>query len=87
VFKSGEAEELGKAKARARFYIAFMPLYALGLMERFYHKGACSFEDVISHNGAGALLSILGFGVKARDEMMEKVKAGDFTMSESPEHV
>jgi AbiU2 len=59
----------------------------MNVMERFYHKGGCSFEDVISHNGAGALLSILGFGVKARDEMMEKVKAGDFTMSESPEHV
>jgi hypothetical protein len=27
----------------------------MNVMERFYDKGACSFGDVISHNGTGAL--------------------------------
>jgi AbiU2 len=59
----------------------------MNVVERFYHKGACSFDDIISHKGAGTLLAILGFGVKARDHMLEKLKKGDFTMIESPEDV
>jgi hypothetical protein len=56
-------------------------------VERFYHKGLCSFDDIISHKGAGSLLSILGFGVKARDHMMEKLKQGDYSMKESPDNI
>jgi hypothetical protein len=48
----------------------------MNVVERFYYKGICSFDDIISHKGAGSLLSILGFGVKARDHMLEKLKTG-----------
>jgi hypothetical protein len=44
----------------------------MNVVERFYYKGICSFDDIISHKGAGSLLSILGFGIKARDHMLEK---------------
>ena len=59
----------------------------MSVVERFYHRGLCSFDDIISHKGAGSLLSILGFGVKARDHMMEKVKQGDYSMEESPDNI
>jgi len=59
----------------------------LNTMERFYHKGACSFEDIAAHNGAATLLHILGFGVMGRERMQEKIAKGDFATIESPERI
>ncbi|MDA9411811.1 AbiU2 domain-containing protein [Bradyrhizobium sp. CCBAU 45384] len=59
----------------------------MNVVERFYHKGLCSFGDVISHKGAGSLLSILGFGIKARDQMLDELKQGNYTMGQSPDSI
>ena len=59
----------------------------LNTMERFYYKGACSFEDIAAHNGAATLLFILGFGVREREQMQKKNANGDFTSIESPESI
>jgi hypothetical protein len=59
----------------------------LNVMERFYYKGVCSFEDTIGRNGAGTLLTILGFGIRGRDKMMEKIKDGDYSGGDAPESI
>jgi hypothetical protein len=59
----------------------------LNVMERFYYKGACSFEDIAAHNGAATLLYILGFGVRGREQMVEKIKKGDFSAIDAPETI
>jgi hypothetical protein len=58
----------------------------LNEMERFYFRGACSFEDIAAHNGAATLLYILGFGVMGRERMVEKIKKGDFS-GDTPENI
>ena len=58
----------------------------LNEMERFYYKGGCSFKEIVPHKGAATLLFILGFGVMARDEMLERINKGDFS-GDRPENI
>ena len=59
----------------------------LNVMERFYYKGGCSFEDIAAHNGANTLLYILGFGVMGREKMVERITRGDFNGDDTPENI
>lgn len=59
----------------------------LNTVERFYFKGACSFADVAPHNGAATLLFILGFGVRERERLQEKVASKDFQTLDLPESI
>jgi AbiU2 len=59
----------------------------LNVMERFYYRGVCAFDVIAAHNGANTLLSILGFGIMARDKMMERIKKGDFSGGDTPENI
>jgi AbiU2 len=59
----------------------------LNTIERFYFKGGCSFEDIAAHNGAATLLFILGFGVRERERMQEKIAKGDFGGVDPPERI
>ncbi|MGL9620383.1 hypothetical protein QRQ56_20400 [Bradyrhizobium sp. U531] len=59
----------------------------LNVIERFYHKGGCSFSDVAGHNGAATLLYILGFGVMGREKMVDRINKGDFSGGDTPEHI
>ncbi len=59
----------------------------LNVMERFYYRGGCAFDVIAAHNGANTLLYLLGFGVMGRDKMMERIKKGDFSGGDTPEHI
>lgn len=59
----------------------------LNVMERFYYRGVCDFESIAAHNGANTLLYILGFGVMGRDKMVERIRKGDFSGGDTPEHI
>jgi hypothetical protein len=59
----------------------------LNVMERFYYKGGCAFDVIAAHNGANALIYLLGFGVMGRDKMMERIKKGDFSGDDTPEQI
>jgi hypothetical protein len=57
----------------------------LNAIERHYHRGACDFDAIGAHKGAGRLLPMLGFGVKAREEMEAKIASGKFDDLGTPE--
>jgi hypothetical protein len=59
----------------------------LNAIERFYFKGACSFDVIAGHNGAATLLFVLGFGVKAREEMEAKIASRKFDELDPPESI
>jgi hypothetical protein len=59
----------------------------MNTIERFYFRGVCSFEDVTPRNGAATLLFILGFGVRERERMQEKIAKGDFAAIDIPETI
>jgi hypothetical protein len=56
-------------------------------IERFYFRGACSFEDIAAHRGAAALLSVMGFGVLGIKRMKEKIANKDFAGIDAPESI
>jgi hypothetical protein len=56
-------------------------------VERFYFSSFCSFEDVLPHNGAAKLLSILGFGVREYERTQDKIRRNDVTSIDMPETV
>lgn len=59
----------------------------LNVMERFYYKGGCAFDVIAAHNGVNTLLHVLGFGIMARDKMMERIKKSDFSGGDTPERI
>lgn len=76
------------AATKEKFFEALQAMSdLLNLMERFYFKGACSFADVAPHNGAATLLFILGFGVRERERLQEKVANKDFQTIDLPESI
>lgn len=60
----------------------------MNVMERFYYKNVCSFNDVAAHGGAATLLHMLGFGVIGHERWLEKINKGDFSAAvNTPEHI
>jgi len=59
----------------------------LNAIERHYYRGACDFGAIIAHRSAATLLSTLGFGVKAREEMEAKIASGKFDDLGAPENI
>jgi hypothetical protein len=57
----------------------------LNAIERFYFRGACSFDVIPALNGAATLLFVLGFGVKGREEMEAKIASKQFDDLGAPE--
>jgi len=85
--QDGQATPL-KAPTKEKFGEALDALSdLLNVMERFYHKNVCSFQDIAAHNGAVTLLFTLGFGVKARENMQAKIAAGKFDDLDPPESI
>lgn len=59
----------------------------LNAIERHYFRGTCDFDAVWAHKGAAALLFTLGFGVRAREEMENKIASGKFDNLDAPENI
>ena len=59
----------------------------LNAIERHYYMGCCDFAAVAAHNGAATLLFVLGFGVKAREKMEEKIASRKFDELDAPEGI
>jgi hypothetical protein len=76
--KDGSAASLPSA-TKKDFDEALVAVDAmLNAIEKFYFKAGTMFNEVSTTNGAATLLWVLGFGVKARAEMQEKIAKGDF---------
>lgn len=58
----------------------------LNAIEGFYFQSLCSFEDVISYQGASSLLWILGFGIMAKERMQDELAKGNYNVAR-PEDV
>ena len=85
--QDGRATPLPAATKESFFEALRVVSDLLNTIERFYFKGFCSFEDVAPHNGAAALLFVLGFGVRQRERMQEKIAKGDFATIDTPESI
>ena len=59
----------------------------LNVLERFYHKNVCDFEASPANKGAITSLSVLQFGVRAREEMEAKIAAGKFDELDLPKNI
>ena len=58
----------------------------LNAVERFFFRGGCSFESIAPHEGVGTLLWVLGFGVRERERLPERMaQCCDFTKLDLPE--
>jgi len=60
---------------------------ALNAVERFYFKGGCSFDAIAAHNGAATLIHVLGFGVRERERMQERIANRQFDELDPPERI
>jgi len=85
--QDGQATPLPPATKESFFEALRAVSDLLNILERFYFKGICSFADVAPHNGAATLLFILGFGVRERERMQEKIAKGDFAAIDAPESI
>jgi hypothetical protein len=85
--QDGGAKPLPSATKESLFEALQVVSDLLNEIERFYFKGMCSFEDVAPHNGAATLLFILGFGVRERERMQEKIAKGNFSALDPPENI
>ncbi|HEY9713622.1 MAG TPA: hypothetical protein V6C72_09135 [Chroococcales cyanobacterium] len=84
--QDGEAKPL-PAATKEHFNEALQALSDLmNEIERHYFKGGCSFADILPHNGAATLLFILGFGVRERERVQERIANKDFQL-DLPESV
>jgi hypothetical protein len=59
----------------------------LNAIEGYYFNGGTSFEAIAAHNGAVALLYILGDGVKQKEKREELIKSGKALEIELPEQI
>jgi len=59
----------------------------LNAMERHYYKNVCDFASIAAHNGAATLIHILGFGVRDRKRMQERIASGKFDELDPPESI
>ena len=85
--RDAQAKQLEDA-TKEKFAAALRALSdLLNAMERFYYKSFCSFEDTAAHNGAVTLLFYLGFGIRGREQMMERFNKGDFGALDVPEAI
>jgi len=83
----GEARQLPSA-SKVKVNAALASLSdVLNTFERHYFKNVCDFASIAPHLGVGTLLFTLGFGVKAREEMEAKIKAGKFDDLGQPENI
>ena len=60
---------------------------ALNAVERFYFKGGCSFDAIAARNGAATLIHVLGFGVRERERMQERIANREFDELDPPESI
>jgi hypothetical protein len=85
--KDGSATPLPSA-TKDHFNEALAAIDAmLNAIEHFYFKGGTMFNEVATTNGAATLLWVLGFGVKARERMQEKIAKGEFNELDRPEQI
>lgn len=59
----------------------------LNAIESHYFKSGTMYGEASTTNGAATLLWVLGFGVKAREEMQAKIAKGDFDDLGQPESI
>jgi HEPN superfamily AbiU2-like protein len=59
----------------------------LNAIEQHYFKSGTMYGEASTTNGAATLLWVLGFGVKAREQMRAKLAKGDVDDLGQPEHI
>jgi hypothetical protein len=85
--KDGSATPLPSA-TKEHFAEALAAVDAmLNAIENHYFKSGTMFNEVMTKNGAGTLLWVLGFGVKARQRMQDKLDKGDLDDLEQPDPI
>ena len=59
----------------------------LNAVEHHYFKGGTAFEAIAGRDGAVALLSVLGDGIKRKKEREELIKSGKYLDVDLPEQI